>query len=259
MDPRTTRPLTPLLLAICLGACAVESDDTCITDRRLAANGVSLNKLAGNRLAANKLGVNGLFAIDLPEVALTSVALAEVLDEEVLADDFAQEVLAYTVSCALAPGQSVDIAVDGDVHTLEGSLGLAPQWGESEGSCDAECQGWVSACLIARTNFEGVSLEISLLGDHPSLEPSDEESLMFDIEEATYFGGLFGSKQLYGCVPAGSNGPERTCGDDPSSCPIEIVGACEDLCDASGCRNAQGDIFAETITVNLRNDAATCG
>jgi hypothetical protein len=249
LDPRS------LLLVLCVTACATEPDDTCLTERKIGLNGVSVN-----RLAANKLAANGVLGSDLPEVALTTAALGEALDPDVLADDFAQDVLAYAVSCALAPDQSVEITVGGETRTLPGSLGLAPQWGEADGTCDAQCQGWVSACLIARTNFLGESREISLLGDHAGLEPSAAESMQFDLEEATYYGGLFGEdKSMYACVPAGSDGPERTCGADPSSCAIEIVGSCDELCDASGCRDAQGRVHAQTITVNLRSEANACG
>src|SRR5262249_41048029 len=151
-----------------LGACATADDDTCESARKLSANKLSANILAANKLAANKLGLNGLLSAEFSEVSLTSATIAEAIEPDALQDDFVQDVLEYMVSCALAAGQSVEVAVDGDVVVYEGSLGLAPQWGEAHGECDAACQGWVSACLIARTNFLGESVQISLLGDHPS-------------------------------------------------------------------------------------------
>ncbi len=242
-----------------LAACATADDDTCESARKLSANKLSANRLAANKLSANGVSLNGLLSEALPEMALTSATIAEAIDPVALEDEFVQDVLEYMVSCALAPGQSVEVAVDGDIAVYGGSLGLAPQWGEEHGECDAACQGWVSACLIARTNFLGESVQISLLGDHPSLQPTAEESIAFDLEEATYFGDLFGEERtLYACVPAGSSGPERTCGDDPSSCAIAVVGECDAVCDAAGCRDPQGVVHAQTITVNNRDPSAAC-
>lgn len=246
---RTTTPrslritLAALVVPVLLvSACATQDDGECITDRRLAANGVSVNRLAAN----------GLLAEVLPTGALTSDAIAGTLDADALSDAGTLEVLEYAVSCALSPEQQLEVVVDGRSRTLAGGLGLAPQWGREDGVCDAACQGWVSACLIARTNFFGESRSISLLGDNAGLEPSAEESREYDLEEATYYGGLFGDdKTMYACLPDGADAPERTCGGEAEGCPIEIVGSCADLCDAAGCRNARGEVFAQTITVHL--------
>lgn len=256
------RTLVPTALALSLTACATSPDDSCEAERKLATNKLATNKLATNKLATNKiatnkLAVNGLLASALPEGPLTTESIAATVWPRALQDAFVQDVLEYMVSCALEPGQRVEVAIDGDVVAYEGLLGLAPEW--SEGECDAECQGWVSACLIARTNFLGESVPISLLGDHPSLEPTDEEAIAFPIEEATYFGDLFGEERtLYACVPAGSSAPERTCGEDPSSCAITVVGECDAVCDAAGCRDPHGGVHAQTITVNERDPSAAC-
>jgi hypothetical protein len=242
-----------------LAACASGHDDVCIADRILAANGIIANKLAANGIIANGIIANRLLTEELPMVPLTTGSIADVIDPVVLEDEYAREVLEYMVGCALSPDQRVEVAVDGDVLVYEGALGLAPQWGAEDGECDEQCAGWVSACLIARTNFEGVSMPISLLGNHPGLEPTEEEALAFTVEEATYFGDLFGAdKTMYACVPAGSGGPQRTCGDDPQDCVIAVVGECDAVCDAQGCRGADGVLHTETITVNLRDDAAAC-
>ncbi|MBC8069654.1 MAG: hypothetical protein IAG13_15060 [Deltaproteobacteria bacterium] len=63
---------------------------------------------------------------------------------------------------------------------------------------------------------------------------------------------------MYACVPAGSEGPVRTCGDDPASCAITVVGDCEDVCDAAGCRDPNGVVHGQSITVNVRDTAASC-
>jgi len=43
---------------------------------------------------------------------------------------------------------------------------------------------------------------------------------------------------------------------DTASCPI--VSVCDDFCGAAGCRNADGQLFAETITVSVCDAASSC-
>jgi len=251
MPTATTRLFT---LALAFSGCTAAPDDVCVAERKLSANRLSANELVTNRLAANALLTEAL-----PDVALTSSSIAAAVAPEALADEFVQSVLEYMVSCALVPGQHVEVVIDGDVVVYDGALGLAPQWGAEDGTCDAACRGWVSACLIARTNAAGESVQISLLGDRPGLDPSVEESIVFDIEEATYFGDLFGAtKAMYACLPTGATGPARTCGTDGADCPIAVLGECDEVCDDAGCRDPHGFAHAETITVNVRGVAAEC-
>ncbi|HWB79576.1 MAG TPA: hypothetical protein VG755_31655 [Nannocystaceae bacterium] len=250
---RISAPLALVTTLAVLAACASEPDGSCVSDRR-----ISLNRISLNRIALNRISLNGLLGAELPELALTSEALGAAIDPAVLADELAASVLEYTVSCALTAEQSVAVAVGDETRTFTGALGLAPQWGERDGECDGECRRWVSACLIARSNYTGESHEISLLGNRPELDPTVDESRDFDVEEATYFGDLFADPMtIYACVPEGASPPERTCGDG-SDCAIAIVGACDEVCDTAGCRGANGDVFTQTITVNLRDDATSC-
>lgn len=250
---RISAPFALVTTLTVLAACATEPDGSCVSDRR-----ISLNRIALNRIALNRISLNGLLGAELPKLALTSEALGAAIDPALLEDELAASVLEYTVSCALTSEQSVAVTVGEETRTFTGALGLAPQWGAVDGECDGECRRWVSACLIARSNYTGESHEISLLGDRPELDPTAEESREFDSEEATYFGDLFATPMvIYACVPEGASPPERTCGDG-SDCAIEIVGACDEVCDASGCHGANGEPFTQTITVNLRDDASSC-
>lgn len=248
------------LLFSMLFACAVESDDpTCIGERKIATNKLATNKLATNKIATNKLAVNGLLTEALPDAPLTSVGIADTVPSDALADEFVQSVLEYMVQCALTSEQSIEVDVAGERRVYAGAIGLAPAWGEDDGACDGACQSWVSACLIARTNAEGESRPISLLGDRPELSPTQDESATFTVEEATYFGDLFGDdRAMYACVPAGSGAPERTCEGDAGGCAITIVGDCDDACTSAGCRDGNGALHEGAITVNLPDDAS-CG
>jgi hypothetical protein len=214
--------------------------------------------LAPRFLAYNKVLTNRMFTNGLPEAALRG-EVTTVADPEALDDPFVRTVFEYTVSCALGPDQSVEVERHGETLVFEGALGLAPEWGDPDGSCDGACRGWVSACLIARTNAKGIAMPISLRGDHPSLAPTDDEVDAYTIHEAVYYGDLFAdSPRLFACLPDGHTEIPRVCGSDHESCGVTIVGACSDHCDATGCRDPAGNAYPEMIAVYRDPDASTC-
>ena len=242
-------------LTLPLSACAVDADDgPCIGMRRLTSNSLLPNRLMGNKLATNRLANNGLLDQELSTGALRADGVAA----EMLRDPATRDVFAYAVQCALSPEQVVELTVDGEVARFEGALGLAPEWGDEDGSCDDECRGWVSSCLIARVNAKGESVVISLRGEHPGLLPTADELATYDQVEATYFGDVFAEpKRLHACLPDGATAIPRVCGESGRDCIVQIAGACSDVCDGSTCLAADGTAFTQTITV--QRDTAACG
>jgi hypothetical protein len=151
-------------------------------------------------------------------------------------DPNAVEFVKYAYSCAMPPGKHMTLTINGEAVTFDGSLGLAPEWGEDNGSCNVECQRWVSACLLARTNAYGAHVEISLRaprslfqanGDIDALErtkylqiaedadPTKDEATLFPLREGAYFGNIFesatasdgtqiNSPKYYACAGPGS-------------------------------------------------------
>lgn len=107
------------------------------------------------------------------------------------------ETASYVIRCALPARDSIRIVnYDGDLVTLGGELGLAPQWKDSQ--CDLTCQERVSACLMALTNGDGNHIELELsapftlgLGHSPD----------FPFQEAAFFGNIFvDPPQAFYCV-----------------------------------------------------------
>jgi hypothetical protein len=92
----------------------------------------------------------------------------------------------YMVECALPADQSITKTVDGESIVLDGLLGLAPEWHTNE--CDEDCQEWVSACLLARTNASGDTVSIFVAGEHEALGLEAPEGTVL---EAAFFGNLF--------------------------------------------------------------------
>jgi hypothetical protein len=249
------------LLAIGGAGCGAEAPDaldiqssSALVDNSLTANSLTANSLTANSLTANSLTANSLTANSLTANSLTANALR---------DPLSREFLKYVVSCALDDGQSLSMKIDGVTYTFDGSLGLAPQWGKSRGSCDGSCQRWVTACVLSRVDFLGVKREISIRGDNDILKPQWQEMHEFKIREASYFGNLFiDGKPRFLCLAPGQTGDERVCGPSLSSCPMTVVGDCDDACDngpwksftdcSDSGRQGHGRTYAESITVFLQ-------
>jgi hypothetical protein len=253
--------LGAILMAWAAAGCGGEADDvetevsSAIIDNALTANALTANALTANALTANALTANALTANALTANALTANALR---------DPLGRELLKYIVSCALDDDQEVTVRVDGKKYTFEGSLGLATGWGESRGSCDGECQRWVSACVLSRVDYKGVKVSISIRGEHPALRPEWGEMRDYTVAEGAYFGNLFVKNQpRYLCLAPGQDDNQRVCGPSLKDCPMTVVGSCEDACAHTGpyrsfseC-SSSGEagryrVYDETITVFLK-------
>jgi hypothetical protein len=248
------------LLTLGAGACGgAGAEETTVTSAITAENALTANALTANALTANALTANALTANALTANALTANALTA----NGLKDPLAREFLKYAVSCALDKGDDVTFRVDGVRYSFPGSLGLAPDWGKTGGSCDGTCQRWVSACMLARVDADGVKREISIRGAHPALLPTRGELRAYPVREATYFGNVFTKGQpRFLCLSPGQTSDERVCGDSLASCPMTVVGSCDDACAFEGlfggfqlCSDAgkvrRGTTYAESVTVFL--------
>jgi hypothetical protein len=226
-----------------------------ITENALTANALTANALTANALTANALTANALTANALTANALTANGLR---------DPLGRELMKYVVSCALPDGAGVTVKVDGTTYEFDGSIGLAPEWGRAHGSCDGRCQRWVSACVLARVDAAGVERMISIRGDNPALRPLPHELRDYPNREATYYGNIFADHEpRYLCLSPGATSDPRVCGPSLDTCPMTVVGSCDDACSDRGafgtfqdCRTARrgnrGDVYAETVTVFLR-------
>ena len=148
-----------------------------------------------------------------------------------LTDPNARELLKYLVSCALPASASVDITVEGIDYSYPGQLGLAPEWGEDGGSCGKACQGWVSACVLARVNYLGLTENVSVRGANRALKTTHGERSTYTSREATYYGNIFTSPQIrYACLSPDKTQIPRVCGPSIQGCVMDVVGSCEDVC-----------------------------
>jgi hypothetical protein len=107
----------------------------------------------------------------------------------------------YAIECALPLGESVTKVIGGEAVEFHGALGLAPEW--QDGECEVDCQEWVSACLLARTNVSGQTVGLWLNADHPAIGFGSNPS--YPNYEASFFGNLFADDDTgYLCVGSDS-------------------------------------------------------
>ena len=178
-------------------ACVDQSDNMSSTTQgvsvknRLATNRLATNRLATNRLATNRLATNGLADV------------SSIDDLKAMAsDDGGRELLTYMMSCALPEGQSLSVETDSGTYTFDGLIGLAPNWTTTPLS--TEDARWVSACLLARVNYYGVTVHISMRGGSPALAITPEEGADYPLYEGAFWGNLFvdGPQDKNACISA---------------------------------------------------------
>jgi hypothetical protein len=216
-------------LALAGAGCVGEAEEVGTAEEAaLTANALTANALTANALTANALTANALTANALTANALTANALTA----NALTDPSARALLKYLVSCALPATSHLDVTIAGTTYGYDGQLGLAPEWGLAGGSCGAACQGWVSGCVLARLNYLGVSVPLSIRGATPALASTLAEQQAYPTREAAYYGNVLSSPQLrYACLSPGASADTRVCGPSLTGCVVTVVGSCADACE----------------------------
>ncbi|MFT3766928.1 MAG: hypothetical protein QM820_15630 [Minicystis sp.] len=207
--------------------------------------------------------------------ALSSDALAAIQDPG-SNGDLSRELLKYAVSCALGSSQAFEFSwvdVNNNTHneSYAGLLGLAPDW--ASGALDSDGQRWISACLISRVNYFGISVMLSSRGALSALGTSADERNAFTMLEGAFWGNVFTSTPTaYACHyttnEAHSRAADRVCaagyidgsGTVQSCSIIQRLGSCATACGSltngqyySSCSSDAGQSFSTAvITVFLQ-------
>src|SRR5262249_36912404 len=169
-----------ITVVVSLAACVVD-DDPDVAEAQsdvLTTNKLVANKLVANKLVANKLVANKLSASALP----SNCPLVDSAD--------GRDVLSYIVMCALPASGSVSIkASDGVTYKFNGEVGLAPAW--STRAPTVSERRWVTACVLSRVNYYGVSVELSARGAASALTVTTAETTGYTMVEGAFYGDLF--------------------------------------------------------------------
>ncbi len=181
-----------LTMALASLVCACDAPPGLEGAQTLRAGGQdTLPSSGGGMWINNGLDDPDVSGID-PALALTSDAGLSSL-EAVLLDPARHDTVRYLLECALPAGHSLELLVDEQPTPFDGVLGLAPEW--VDGACDDDCQEWVSACMLARTNVSGATVPVWMSADHSAI--GEGSSPAFPVYEATFFGNLFEGSRYY--------------------------------------------------------------
>jgi hypothetical protein len=226
----TIRWFAALAALLPLAACVVDAAGGDVieseTDGIVSQNSLDIQVLQDNRLTRS-----GVAGVPLTAQGLSKGAIADALQQ----DPMSRAILPFIARCALPRTTRFSVQVGGSAIAVSGELGLAPDWGQSAGSCAEQCQQVVSACIIAKVNHQDNTVKISLRGAGltASGSPGDpnSEAALFPRPEATYFGNVFrSSQQRFMCI-FGDGRTHRICGtNDPTTeqCGITVLGTCDE-------------------------------
>jgi hypothetical protein len=249
--------MTKILAFLCGGSllvgtgCIAAPDDEAVATAEesvVVLNGMVLNGMVLNGMVLNGAPTGAMAAGALSPGALAALAPGALQDPS-QTGDLTRQLVRYAVGCAFTPSQSFAVTwtdsagvVHDDVYA--GDLGLAPGW--ATGPLGSAGQQMVTACLAARVNRFGVSVQISLRSQRDPLEDETTaaELAAYPYVEGAFWGNLFASQPwVKACyVQANvdhSRAAQRTCAAgyvDPTTgavleCGIiDILGPCSRAC-----------------------------
>ncbi len=135
--------------------------------------------------------------------------------------------LPYMAECALDADQAITgYAGDGTPMTFRGAMGLAPEWARAP--LTSQSARLVSACLAARVNGNGQTVQISLRGGGIAVTPT--ERALYRHYEGAFWGNFFAEDAAIStCAVDGGNISGRTC-TSPGGCGFNYRGSCAEVC-----------------------------
>lgn len=193
------RPLSAALLALIAlpGTALAEPADPDTAAGIRILNGISTQAVVFNPLTANP-EANAL----LTQRPLKSETFAyEPVLREPLRHENGRTVLKYLVECALQPGQPVVSWYNperGISDTASGLAGLCPEWASQGIQGNGRCRELVSACVLARNNAAGESVDMLMRGEdweqpflfNPTATPHVWSPLLLPATAGSALGGL---------------------------------------------------------------------
>jgi len=221
--------------------------------------------LTNNGLPANTLTRTSLNPLSWSTLTLNGLNLE--LASNTTNTTIVKEIMPFLVSCALnATSTWTSIFEDGLSVQWAGELGLAP--GLASNFMNQQEQGWVSGCLLARVNYFGKHIELSLRNTPEIIIDDSIELTDYPVFEGAFFGNLFSNDAFlnYACqgepeAQALLESPDRKwriCTDSDNPCNMIVLGSCNDVCQNytvnAGYSNcvAEGQTYNQIINVFLQ-------
>lgn len=155
-------PRALLAALVCVGTLLLPASRAAAEPGIRILNALPTNHLAFNGLTTNRAALQALTTGPLNSTAFFNDPRLK----QQLEDPVTRNVMTYLVGCALPPGAEVQwTSRTGQLHRFAGKVGLCPEW--QSGAPGLACQGYVTACLLARNNAYGREVTLSLRGEDP--------------------------------------------------------------------------------------------
>ncbi|MFT3767982.1 MAG: hypothetical protein QM820_21230 [Minicystis sp.] len=214
-----------------------------ITENAIVPNAIVPNAIVPNAIVPNAIVPNALSPSTLDSGSLAAI--------QATGDrgDLSRMFLKYVIGCAFDPTQSFSFSwtdASNVVHneTYWGIAGIVPNWANAPLSSDSK-QRLITSCLLARTNYSGTSVTISMRSPQNPLKKdvTDPELTSYPSIEGAFWGNIFASSPgLYACYDATnvahSRAALRECATGHLTSlgvvlpcgPIALTGSCASVC-----------------------------
>ena len=167
-----------------------------------------------------RIALNGLTTTSFTQlraVAQGSLATAGTRVPTLFTTADGRELFAYVASCSMTAGRSVVIVSGGVSYTFKGTMGIAKEWEAS--TLPTSKYKRVSACVLARTNFFGTEVAISMRNSNIATKTSELEA--YTVVEGAFWGDIFSTTvTLRACAS-----PAKLAGSTVSTMPLRECAA----------------------------------
>lgn len=223
------------LLAVLSCGCAVTDDGLEVDDEVGTSSRVALNGLAALNADLSPT-LDPLLLRRLAQGSLRTAAtrVPTLFDTRAGRDQFS-----YLYTCAeKSKAKLTVVARNGTTYTYQGVMGIATEW--TTGALPSTKYRLMTACMLARTNYFGIVVPISLRND--KISTTSDEQTEFTVVEGAFWGDAFtvGASFRACASPAKIAGstistlPERECTTPldgvTTKCGFSYAGECSEVC-----------------------------
>jgi hypothetical protein len=186
----------------------------------------------------DRVAINSLLPGDIQASSLGTAALTNTAIHDMGQTATGRSYLSYMIDCALNSSQSLTVQVGLNQYTFTGSMAIQPRW--TTAALSTTDQQLVTSCVLARANYYGDAVNISLRGPSSvGYQTTSTELANYKIEEGAFYGNILGggTAVMHACIGVDQahddtqgDLPIRKCASGTSWCNFTNDGDCASVC-----------------------------